>query len=213
MTEDPYFRTRMAPAPARASAWEALAAFIQRDVPADARLLDLGAGACHFVNRVRAARRVALDVSPEVVARAAAGVEAVRGSCEDLSVFPDGAFDVVFASNLFEHLSWDAIARTVDEVRRVLAAGGRLIHLHPNVRYCQKVFWDDHTHRTPFTHRAMADFLAARGFRVERLVPRLVPFSARATAGWDVPAWLVRVYLASPWRPRAAQMYMVARKA
>ncbi len=214
MTDDPYFRTRMKPDPARAAAWEALAGYIRRDIPPGARLLEIGAGECLFVNRVAAARRAAVDRSADLPAFAAPGVETRVADAWDLGPFGAGSFDVVFASNLFEHLSWDELDRTLAAVREVLAPGGRLVHLHPNIKYCAGSYWDDYTHRIPLTHLSVADLLSARGFVVERTVPRLVPFSAREAAfPFPVASWMVRLYLASPWRPRAAQMYMVARKA
>ena len=213
-TRAPYFMTRMKPDPARAAAWEALAGYIQPDIPEGARLLELGAGECLFVNRVQAARKAAVDLSPDLASFAAPEVETRVGAAWSLAAFGPRAFDVVFASNLFEHLTWEELDRTLEAVKGVLAPGGRLIHLHPNIKYCAADYWDDYTHRIPLTHLSVGDLLATRGFAVERVVPRLVPFSAREAAfPFPVKPWMIRLYLASPWRPRAAQMYMVARKA
>lgn len=210
---DPYLSIRMRADPARSAAWEALTDYIQADVPSGARLLELGAGQCLFVNRVRAARRAAVDVSDELVRFAAPGVETRVGNAWDLGAYGPGSFDVVFASNLFEHLSRVDLARTLDAAREVLVPGGRFIHLHPNIKYCAREYWDDYTHRIPLTHVSVADLLAAHGFSIQKVVPRLVPFSVDAVRPpFPVAAWMVRLYLASPWRPRAAQMYMVARK-
>ena len=64
----------------------------------------LGAGWCDFANNVRAQRVVAMDFDPTVQRAAAEHVTAVVGDCTDLSRFVDGEFNVVFASNLLEHL-------------------------------------------------------------------------------------------------------------
>jgi SAM-dependent methyltransferase len=180
-------------------------------VPEGGCVLDLGAGYCSFVNHVRAAERHALDASPSFVAHAGPGVTAHVGSCEDLSAFAAGRFDVVFASNLLEHLEWPAIDRTLAEALRVLKPSGRLVLVQPNFRYCPREYFDDYTHRTIFTHVGLADLLSSRGFLVERVDPRFLPFSFKSRA----PKWsfLVALYLRLPARPLAKQMLLVARPA
>lgn len=191
--------------------WRAIGRYLRPCVPAEGRVLDLGAGYCSFVNNVEARERHALDVLPSFVAHAAPGVTTHVGTCEDLGRFEPGWFDVVFASNLLEHLEWPAIERTLPEIRRVLKPAGRLLLLQPNFRYCSRHYFDDYTHRTVFTHVSLADLLTARGFAVERVVPRLLPFSFKSRA----PKWpfLVALYLRSPVRPLARQMLVVARPA
>jgi SAM-dependent methyltransferase len=209
VADDPYFASRFTPDPARDRVWGAICRYLQRYVPEDGAVLDLGAGYCSFVNHIRAATRHALDASPELPRHAGAGVTAHVGRCEDLSAFANGSLDAVFASNLLEHLEWPSIERTLDEVRRALKTGGRLILLQPNFRYCTSTYFDDYTHRTIFTHVGLADLLASRGFAVERVVPRFLPFSFKSRG----PKWgfLVALYLRLPWRPLARQMLLVAR--
>jgi ubiquinone/menaquinone biosynthesis C-methylase UbiE len=180
-------------------------------VPADSSVLDLGAGYCSFVNHVAAADRHALDAWPGFAEHAAPGVATHVGRCEDMGVFPAARFDVVFASNLLEHLEWPAIDRTLEEIRRVLKPTGRLVLIQPNFRYCPRQYFDDYTHRTVFTHVGLADLLKSRGFAVERVDPRFLPFSFRSRA----PKWgfLVALYLRLPVRPLARQMLIVARPA
>ncbi len=125
-----YFGTRLAHDPNRAAVWRHVTDYLARWIPADSRVLELGAGWCDFANLVQAAEVVALDADPTVERAAGPCVTAVVGDCTDLSRFDDGRFDVVFASNLVEHLDREAAERLVDESRRVLRPGGRLILLH-----------------------------------------------------------------------------------
>lgn len=211
MSANTYFDSRFTPDPARDAVWGAICRYLARYVPPTGRVLDLGAGYCSFVNNVAAADRHALDVAPSFVAHAGPGVTAHVGSCDDLALFEPGSFDVVFASNLLEHLEWPAIERTLPEVRRVLKASGRLLLVQPNFRYCSRHYFDDYTHRTVFTHVSLPDLLTSRGFAVERVDPRFLPFSFKSRA----PKWgfLVGLYLRSPVRPLARQMLVVARPA
>jgi SAM-dependent methyltransferase len=206
-----YFRSRFVPEAGRAGTWRVVCRYLERFVPADARLLDLGAGYCSFVNQVRAAERHALDAHAGFVAFADAGVRTHVGSCTDLSAFAARSLDVVFASNLFEHLTGVELDATLREVRRVLAPGGRLLLVQPNFRYCVRAYFDDYTHRTVFTHVSLADLVRAHGFAVEHVEPRFLPLSFKSRLPtWP---WLVRLYLALPWRPLAGQMLVVGRAA
>ncbi|RIK91693.1 MAG: methyltransferase type 11 [Proteobacteria bacterium] len=205
-----YFRSRFVPEAGRAATWRVVCRYLERFVPADARLLDLGAGYCSFVNHVRAAERHALDAYPGFVAFADAGVRTHVGSCTDLSAFAPRSLDVVFASNLLEHLGGEELEATLREVVRVLAPGGRFVLVQPNFRYCVREYFDDYTHRTVFTHVSLADLLRAHGFEIERVEPRFLPLSFKSRLPtWP---WLVRLYLALPWRPKAGQMLVVGRR-
>jgi ubiquinone/menaquinone biosynthesis C-methylase UbiE len=204
-----YFRARFVPEKGRAETWRVICHHLRRFIPADARVLDLGAGYCSFVNAVRAGDKHALDVHPGFVEFAASDVHTHVGRCDDLSMFPAHRFDTVFASNLFEHLAGSELDDTLREVRRVLQPGGRLLLIQPNFRYCVREYFDDYTHRTVFTHVSLADLLRAHGFEVERVTPRFLPltFKSRLPA-WP---WLVDLYLRSPWRPLGRQMLVVGR--
>ena len=57
---------------------------------------------CEFVNHIRARERCAVDSDPQVVQRAAAGVETHCGPAHDLGWLATASVDVVFASNVFD---------------------------------------------------------------------------------------------------------------
>jgi SAM-dependent methyltransferase len=207
---DPYYATRYVPDERRAPVWGVLCGRIARDLPPAPRLLELGAGYCAFINQIPAREKHALDRSADFLPHAAADVTAHVGDAADLSRFADASFDAVFASNLLEHLRPDESLRLREEVRRILRPGGRFLLLQPNYAACPGRYWEDPTHVQRFTHRSLARFLEAGGFRVRRLIPRWIPFSFRS----NLPAWpwLVRLYLGLPIRPLAAQVYCVAEK-
>jgi SAM-dependent methyltransferase len=205
---DAYRRTRFTALPARDRAWRPICRYLQRYVPPDGAVLDLGAGYCSFINNITAGEKHALDAFEGVAAHAAPDVTAHVGSCSDLARFADDLFDIVFASNLLEHLDRAEIAATLSEIRRVLRTDGRLILLQPNFRYCASEYFDDYTHRSVFSHVSLADLLAASGFAVVRVHPRFLPLSFKSR----VPAWpwLVSLYLRLPVRPLGKQMLLVA---
>jgi len=196
--------------PQRAAVWRAIVTYLAPVVPADAAVLEVGAGYCHWINQVSARRRVALDVWPGVTAHAAPGVEAVvLDAGAGLDAVAADSFDVVLASNVLEHFAPDVAAGVVRGIGRVLRRGGRLIVIQPNFRYAYRHYFDDYTHRAVFTDVSLPALLRAEGFAVDRVERRFLPYSMRDTR-LPLASWLVRAYLASPYRPRAGQMLVIA---
>ena len=206
-----YYRTRLRYHAGRDRVWRVICRHLQRYVARDATVLDIGAGYCSFINHIDGAHKHAIDVYPDFVRHAASDVSARVGDCRWLSGFDPASIDVVFASNLLEHLTHDDVAGTLLEVRRVLVPGGRLILVQPNFRLCPRQYFDDYTHRTVFTDVALADCVAAAGFDIETVMPRFMPLTLKGRLPqWG---WLVNLYFWSPIRPLAKQMLVVARRA
>ena len=198
--------------PARAVVWRVVADHLSEWIPAQSCVLEIGAGYCCWINAVRAARRVAVDNWPGFASHAASGVETmVLDASGDLDRLGAGSFDVVLASNVIEHFEPDAAAGLVDAVAAVLRSGGRMLVIQPNFRYAFREYFDDYTHRSMFTDVSLPNLLRSRGFQIERVEPRFLPYSMRGTR-WPIAPWLVRAYLRSPIKPRAGQMLVIARK-
>lgn len=148
----------------RQDIWAVLCSdFFQAWVSPRATVLDLAAGHCEFINNIDAARKIAVDLNPDVAVRAAAGVETHVLRSDDLEVIPDSSLDVVFISNFFEHITRGVILSTLVEVHRVLAPRGRLLLLQPNVRFCARDYWQFFDHITPVDDRALAEALVVTG--------------------------------------------------
>ena len=203
-----YFETRLAENPHRATVWTHICRYLTRWVPADADVLELGAGWCDFANAVTARSVTALDIDATVTRAAGPGVRAVVGDCTDLSRFGDASFDVVLASNLLEHLERDAAERMLAESRRVLRPGGRLILIQPNFRLNPKEYFDDYTHVAIYTDRSLRDMLTAMGWTVEHVAARFLPLTMKSRGAGLT--FLVPWYLRSPVKPLAGQMLLVA---
>ena len=203
-----YFETRLAHDPRRAKVWAHLTAYLGRWIAPTADVLELGAGWCDFANAVTARRVVAVDLDPTVLTAARAGVEAHVVDGTDLGLFEDGSFDVVFASNLLEHLDRDATGRLLDESRRVLRPGGRLILVQPNFRLAPGRYFDDYTHVAIWTDVSIGDYLRSRGWGLEAVEPRFLPLTLKSRGAGLT--FLVPWYLRSPVKPLAGQMLVVA---
>jgi len=99
------------------------------------RVLDYGCGEGAFTAalRDRGAHPIGVDVVPEPLRRARAAHPDLtfhETPLEGALVFDDGAFDVVWAGEVIEHLV--DVAGWLSEVRRVLPSGGRLLLTTPD---------------------------------------------------------------------------------
>lgn len=91
------------------------------------RILDLGAGTGRFTAPLATAlqaRTIALDPSRKMLGGMDEAIPRLQGSAESLP-FPDGAFDLVFASMVLHHI--EDLDQAASEVRRVLRPAGHLV--------------------------------------------------------------------------------------
>lgn len=207
---DGYFATRFTPDPARSEVWRHVAAYLQRWVDADGALLDLAAGYADFTRHAGAARKVAIDLNPELGGHVGSEVEAIVGDATDLTRFGEGEFSTIFASNFIEHLDHDAIDGLLAGIHRVLRPGGRLLLVQPNFRLAPRRYFDDYTHRTIWTDQSLGDLVTAAGMPVEHVEARFLPLTMKSRLSFGHR--LVPLYLRLPWRPLAGQMLVVARR-
>lgn len=207
-----YHSVHLTPDPVRATVWQVVAEHLSSWILPQAHVLEIGAGYCAWINAVRAARRVAIDVWPEVGRHAAPGVEArVLDAATALRGLGASAFDVVLASNVLEHFDPDAAGRIVADTWYVLRPGGRMIVIQPNFRHAWHNYFDDYTHRSIFTDVSLPALLRANGFAIDLVKARFLPYSMRDSR-LPIRGWLVRAYLHSPVKPLAGQMLVVAHK-
>lgn len=153
--------------------------FLREYIPAKGTVLDLAAGSCEFINRVSASRRIAVDLNPDLEARAEDGVETYACRSDSLEPIPDASVDLVFTSNFFEHLSTpEELMATLGECHRVLRPGGRIVVLMPNLRAVGAKYYDYLDHKLPVTDRSLVEALGLAGFRPTRVIPRFLPYGA-----------------------------------
>ncbi|MDP2762982.1 MAG: class I SAM-dependent methyltransferase [Enterobacteriaceae bacterium] len=208
MSRNNYFKSRFVYDPSRDYVWKAIADYLQKYISLNSKVLDLGAGYCNFINNIKARNKVAVDINKEVKKYANSDVKIYICSCSNLKIFKDDSFDVVFASNLFEHLTKPELKKTIKEIKRVLKNKGLLLLIQPNFRYAHKEYFDDYTHQTVFSHTSLPDFLHTHGFVCKKVIPKFIPFSMKSRL--KSFSFLIKPYLHLPYKPFAKQMLVVA---
>lgn len=206
-----YFQTRLAHDERRARLWHHLTQYLASYVPKEAFVLELGAGYCYFINKVPARRRVALDISREMLRWKGPEVE---GVCMDaLDYLRSGEaeqFDFILASNFFEHFEWPQLDEMIRGIMKILRPGGRLAVIQPNFRLAPHRYFDDYTHRAIFTDVALNDWLQSAGLTIIKSIPRFLPLTVKSRLGGLT--FLIPLYLRLPFRPLAGQMFTLAEK-
>lgn len=77
--------------------------------------------------------------------------------------YPDNFFDIIYNKSLLEHLSKPD--KFLNEARRVLKPNGKILCLVPDWESNYKTYFDDFTHKTPFTIISLNDIYEITDFK------------------------------------------------
>jgi 2-polyprenyl-3-methyl-5-hydroxy-6-metoxy-1,4-benzoquinol methylase len=192
--------------------WAEICRYLNRFIPADAKILDLGCADGHFIRHIKAAELWASDLR-DVSQRLPKNVHFVQASGLELdTVLSREQFDVIFMSNYLEHLlSRTEVVRQLAVCQKLLRAGGLVIVLQPNIRLVGGRYWDFVDHHVALTERSLAEAATLAGFTTERLITRFIPYSTLSRLPQH--RLLVRAYLKVPlaWRILGKQTLYVGR--
>ncbi|QNI06763.1 glycosyltransferase [Mycobacterium kubicae] len=183
----------------RSAIWRVLVRdFFQAWIRRSDTVVDLGCGYGEFLNHVKAVRRIGVDLNPDSANMLDDGVEFHRRNADDLAFLEDDSVDVVFTSNLLEHLQTKLeVEGTLAEVRRVLKPGGHLIALGPNIRFLPGDYWDFWDHSVPISDRSLIELLRMNELKVVEAYDRFLPYSTYSPL--PKSPILVYSYLRSRW--------------
>lgn len=134
------------------------------------KLLDIGCGRGDFLIEFK---KLGLDVqgvdrdkhSSEILEKAGIKIKQIDISTEKSlsSAYNGEEFDIVFCKSTIEHFHDPGIL--LKEIYRVLKLNGTLIMMTPDWTSNMKIYYDDFTHKTPFTVTSIIDTLEMFGFK------------------------------------------------
>jgi hypothetical protein len=205
-----YHATRFSYDARRSVLWQTLCdSYFRGLVAPDDCVLELGAGYGDFINNIQCRQRIAVDVWDGFLKYIDKDVRARVSSVTSLDFLEEDTIDFVFASNLFEHLTQEELVRVIAALKKKVKHGGTLNILQPNFRYAYRDYFDDYTHKTIYTDVGLSDLLSAQGLTVFERHARFLPLTIRSRL--PVVPLLIRLYLSSPIKPFAKQMFVRAR--
>lgn len=186
--------------------------FFSRFVRPTDRVLDIACGYGEFINNIAAGEKHGVDINRDTASYLDANVKLHTMPATDLAGLSDDHFDVVFMSNFLEHLPTKAdMLKVLQECRRVLKPGGRVLIMGPNIREVPGEYWDFFDHHLPLSHMTVAEGLQLAGFDVEKCIARFLPYTTRSSL--PQASWLVRLYLKVPlaWNILGKQFFVVGK--
>ncbi len=171
--------------------------FFQKYIPKDSTVIDIGAGFCEFINHIECKNKIAVDLNPDTSSYANEDVQVINEPSTDLISIADHSVDIAFASNFFEHLlDKNSLIKTLEEIHRILNAGGKLLILQPNIAVLHGAYWDFIDHYIPISHRSLEEALLLTGFKPVEVRARFLPYTTRSRL--PMHPLLVRLYLIIP---------------
>ena len=188
--------------------WREICAYLQRYVPINGSVLDVGCDRGYFIRHIQARERWATDMR-DMRAALPSEITFVQAQGERLEL--GRTFDRIFMSNLLEHLPGsDAVIALLARCSELLAANGQVIVLQPNIRLIGASYWDFIDHRVALTERSLAEAAQQAGLRTLKIITRFLPYTTKSRI--PTHPLLVRAYLAFPpaWRLLGKQTLYIA---
>ena len=185
--------------PLKNKIWQVICSdFLSQFVPKTGTVVDIGAGYCEFINHIDCKRKIAIDLNPDVKKFAHSGIEIINESCMAITSLTDNSVDVVFMSNFLEHLlNKQQVFETLQEAKRILNAGGKMLILQPNIRFLPNNYWDFFDHHTPLSDRSLVEVLESLDMQIVKCYPRFLPYTTKSKL--PKGTLLVKLYLHLPW--------------
>lgn len=195
----------------RNKVWSVVSKYITSLAGQPKRVLDPACGLGEFINFCPSDEKWASDMGMDG-SFLNQNIKFISGAFLDVEL-PDDYFDLIYLSNVLEHLpSQLAVNEFLVHAREKLRKGGTLVIMGPNFKYCADEYFDCADHTTILTHIAVEEHLVAAGLTPTRTIPRFLPYSFRSR----LPSFEIttRLYLRIPfaWKILGKQFLLVASK-
>lgn len=207
-----YYRFRDIDQRTRDAVWTPISRFVYEQLERPGRILDPAAGRNEFVNSVPARERWGVDRTAYGEASGGEGTKLIVADIMDADL-PPAYFDGVFVSNFLEHLPTpNAIYDFLAKMRDVTRVGGLIAVMGPNIRYCERDYWDCADHELALTHVAVEEHLYMAGFEPERSYARFLPYSFRGVLPPSPRLTALYLRMRPVWRLLGKQFLVIGRR-
>ena len=128
------------------------------------KILDLGCGRGEFLRGFIRCGLNGYGVDQSAIAKSIClEAEILQSDLENEPLpYNDNSFDAVFTKSVLEHFYYPE--KLVMEIYRIVKPGGLVITMVPDWESVYKTFYEDYTHRTPFTINSLKDIFLINGF-------------------------------------------------
>lgn len=128
------------------------------------KLLEVGCGRGEFLNGfvLCGVQGFGVDMLPNALIKFPKANIKIANLEKNKLPYPSNSFDVVFSKSVIEHFYYPE--KIIKEIHRVLKPGGLVITMCPDWEYNYKIYFEDYTHRTPFTYLSLKDIHLIHGF-------------------------------------------------
>jgi SAM-dependent methyltransferase len=173
------FRFRNINQKSRENVWKEISAYISKKSNRPIRVLDPACGKGEFINSCPAREKWAVDIGTDG-SELNHEIAFIHGSFFDADL-PESYFDLVFLSNILEHMeSQSMVNRFLEKAFTLLRPGGIIIVMGPNFKYCARNYFDCADHTVILTHVSVEEHLAATKFDLVQTSARFLPYSFRS---------------------------------
>jgi SAM-dependent methyltransferase len=131
----------------------------------DSSILELGCGRGEFLNEFTNLGMKGFGVDISGYARDFCKNAEIKVSdiTKEQLPYPDNYFDIVYSKSFIEHFYYPEVA--FKEAYRVLKPSGVFVNLTPEWKYFITSFYEDHTHRTPFSKKSLENIHLITDFK------------------------------------------------
>lgn len=169
--------------------------FFQRYIDKESLVVDIASGYCEFINNIESGEKIAFDINPDFKRFTRNDVLTVNDSFFKLGNYLQGKkADVIFASNIFEHLdSREQVIHAMQVCYENLKKGGRLLILQPNIKYVKDAYWDFIDHKVALTDKSLIEAAMMAHLKLKINYPKFLPYTTKSK--YPQYFWLVWLYL------------------
>lgn len=134
------------------------------EIKEGSQILELGCGRGEFLNEFKKKNMKVTGIDLSNYAKVKFDIDVII--CDlSANIVPleNDTFDVVFSKSFIEHFYFPE--KIFSDANRLLKPSGKFINLTPEWDYVYKNFYEDYTHRTPFTKASCRDIHLINGFK------------------------------------------------